>query len=551
MKKSITLVLLLFCLLFIAFRFKESVKPLKQYIYSCRSESEGFSDIQKLYSNDTANAAKPFFSSNTLEHHKFMLSCTVRKTVLQQKKSGRLVMFRLQDPLVNLYNNGQPISAVTGDELTLPFFAFENNTGQITDIRIDSSTTPVSASILKNIISQFQFAKPVTNKAQWYATEENISGTYRAIYNFEKDSLHNKFYSKRNNGYLAVTGSLKNQRLIPESKTEYRVDSSGIVRDIHFSEMQVSLYGNDTLSLSGTSTSISLVTAENLPGDDVTALPALYYQPAYHEASSLSSGMSEQKITELSYKATLGTDNWESLLAFLNKQLTEKEMESLVLKFRALAYLEPEYCDKISAVLKTEPFGSYRYNILLQALSSATTEYATDAIVSFLKERIGEEELVIDLLPFFATNKAPTKKALSLLKEIAFSDGYSDAVSSTAQLALAGSIHSLRKINPQKADELTSYLVKKMEPVSDTLQKILVFGNTGSPAVLSYLKNIIANPGTNQVVKAKAIFAIRFITDNTATELLNQLYSSKDTLLSKTAKDVIIFRNEYEDESRP
>jgi hypothetical protein len=197
MKKSITLVLFFFCLLFIAFRFKEPVKPLKQYIYSCRSESEGFSDIQKLYSNDTANAAKSFFNSNTIEHHQFLLSCTVRKTVLQQKKSGCLVMFCLQDPVVNLYTNGQPISAVTGDELTLPFFAFENNYGQITDIRIDSSTTPVSTSILKNIISQLQFAKPSTNKAQWNATEENISGTYLATYNFEKDSLHNKFYSKK------------------------------------------------------------------------------------------------------------------------------------------------------------------------------------------------------------------------------------------------------------------------------------------------------------------------------------------------------------------
>jgi hypothetical protein len=78
-----------------------------------------------------------------------------------------------------------------------------------------------------------------------------------------------------------------------------------------------------------------------------------------------------------------------------------------------------------------------------------------------------------------------------------------------------------------------------------------VFGNTGSPAVLSYLKNIIANPGISQVVKAKAIFAIRFITDNAATELLNQLYSSKDTLLSKTAKDVILFRNEQEDAGTP
>ena len=524
-----------------------SLRRVNQYTYSFRAESVGYSDIKSLYTVDSGKTGPSFFRRETIRVLNMNVLCDIKMTKLEQDAKELLLSYEILNPAVSIENDGMPLNAVAlAQELTHPVFVELTAQGQIRTVRIDTAVTDMAANLLKEILSRMQFVTRDKDSTTWQTTEQNTTGTFTARYRLLQTNRDSAVYEKIIQEYTKLKSPQKKQRVEIDSRANISTDQSGLVHRISISEAQVVLFNKDTISAVGSKVSASLKSANKAAKTDVTALENLKRSSHYSIESELSTPLSKDQIYRQAYRGTLGNDNWETLILKLNKRETiDKEREdSLVLKFRALAYLFPEDCRRLGTLLRNESYGTRSFRVLSRALSITETSFATDEIAGIIKERKKEEKVLIELLPVLATTGSPTVASAGILKELAFDPGNAPVVITTAQLALGGMANNFRKTDPKQSEELTQFLIQKMEPETDTVQKILVLGNTGSYSVFPFFKSFIENPGVSWAVRVEAVSSLRLIDIPEVGILLNQLLGHKDSSMVNVAREVMAFRKE-------
>lgn len=520
----------------------------KQLIYKYKSEGIGYSDVTKLYSGDTTNSNLNFFRRPTLQMVKLDIRCDLKKTIIRENPDDVIVAFEIINPEIVLETDGAPINTENiKSEIGRPVIAHITKYGLIKNLKIDSSCSYLTANFIKDILSRVQFVTTDKKVKEWQAEEENTSGTFLAKYKWIADSAGIMKYNKTNKGYIKMNSSQKNQKIIADSRSEISIDTSGEIKKINLSGSEITLFGSDTIAASGNRVMVELVSYLPFPANDIQLLNDLSHSPRYSVITTLSAELSDDAITLMAYKNTLGTDNWETLVVKLNdeKNKTQDDEENLFLKFRALSYLYPENCQKIAAILKTETYNSFPYKVLTRALGATGTSQALNCIADIMETRLTEENIIMDFLPIMAISATPTDKAVDIVKRLAFETNRSDAVNSTAQLALAGMAYHFQKIKKERSDQLVSLILDKMKTESDTLQKILVLSNIGSEHAFPVLRSFINDKQVSGQMKANAISALRLIDIREVSSLLASLAKNKDALLSNAAKETILFRKEY------
>lgn len=515
-----------------------------QVIYTWKSKSIGYSDLQHLYQSDSNASKTSFFNRKSLQSLHIDIDCRIKKTVLSRDNKGELACFQITGPSVKMEQQGQIVNLdLIEKELTHPILVEISREGSIKMTRVDTAISNLSDNILKGILSRLQFVRPAGNKNDWQVAEENSSGVYLAKYRQIKNGKNGLEFEKKNGGYTRLKYSGQNQRILDNGKTTISIDTTGAILGIRATDAQVVLFNTDTVTLSTNVVSINLESARKASGEELAPLLGLTHSANYNYRSALSAPLPEDKINRMAYSKTLGNDNLASLMTVIGLG-DEKEEENLIMKFRALVYLFPASCEQLKEVLKKEPVGSYTFRVLKSALANAETETALNAIADIIDIRSHEEETVIELLPVLATCKAPTEKAVRIAKELAFSSGSTPDIASTAQLALGGLAYHFRKSNEKKSVEITAFLLEKMRAEKDTLQKIMVLANTGSATVLPVLKTYLEQPGISEEVKATAVSGFRLMEDSLSVNYLAKMVNSNDTVVVKKAKEVIAFQKE-------
>ena len=540
------ILLLLTGFLYYSNKFKSYHGARSIFMYS--NEGIGYSDIEKMYAPDTGKQHLSFFQSKTIQKVEMKLRCGIRKTIITETDERQQVAFELFDPEINIESND-----LTADmeaikrELTIPFFAEISKNGKIMNVRIDTAISYFSSNTMKQIVSDLQFVQADKQSKTWGTSEENISGTYRAKYRFVRDSGNLREYLKTNTGYTKIKSGQDKQQISVDSRSKIFVDSTAQVQKINSVEAQFVLFDKDTIAASGSQTDIQFLSATTATVSELVTLDKLSRSSNYSEATSLSAGLSSDKIHQIAYTNTLANDNWDTLIQKLEstKEDDAKSREQLVLEFRALAYLVPETCEKMKELLLSETFGSIKFQILLEALSHTGTKQSINTLVRIISERKNHEDIVLEILPVLSTTTVPTNEAIEIARELAFEQQNNEAVRSTAQLTLAALAYNFRKSDVNLSEELTKYLIQKMEKETDTIQKILVLGNTGSPSITPLMKTYIFNKHVSTQVRTYAIASLKLINDAEVTGLLRSLSTNRDEQLRKAADATITFRNEY------
>lgn len=555
MKRSLYLtgLILIPLFIFLYYSSRSEIYQGDQTLYSYSSEGVGYSDMDKLYSQDT-NASSSFFRSKTLQRTDFKIKCQVKKTVIKKGEEKEELGFQITNPELTIQNNDLSINtALIEDELSRPFFAELTPAGKLTTIRIDSSVSYLAANTMKGIISQLQFVKENHAPNSWETEEENTLGTYRARYHFIKDSNGLSEYLKENAGYVRIRSGQNKQKILVESRSRIYLDSAEIIQRMDVSEAQFVLFGADTITASGSKTDIQLLSKNTAAESELASLDELLQTSNYSEVTTLSAGLSTERIHQLAYRNTLGNDSWETLIQKLEAASEEdnKTKEQLILQFRALVYLQPETCEKIKNILVSEPYGTRRFAILSQALSYAETEQSVNTIVQIIDYRKNEENVVLELLPVLAMSKLPTSEAIEVTKKLAFDQDNNPTIRSTAQLTLAGLAYNFRRLDSNASARLTKYILSKLNQETDTIQKILVLGNTGSPAIVPILNSYIFSQTASMQVKTYAVGGFKLINDTSITEVLKTLSVSKEEPLREAAKATMAFRKEYFEKQKP
>lgn len=528
-------------------RKNHTTQPGKQLIYKYQSEGIGYSDAAKLYSTDTTNSRQYFFSRSTLQTYKLNISCTISKTVLEENKDGQVAAFVISEPDIQLEAGGVPMDTKSiQEDICRPVFTQINKQGLIKNLQIDSSINYLSSNFIKDILSHIQYSKPLTKLNKWKVSEEVPSGISIAHYSFIKDSAGFSKFERSNNGDIKIKSQQKDQRLNTDCFSDILIDSTGELNKINISGTETTLFGNDTIAVSGNKVGIELISSGISVAEDIKTLTELAGTSKYSVNSFLSSELSDDAITKMAYTNTLKDDTWETLTGKIDtlKESSVDETEIIFLKLRALAYLAPENCSKIAARLTKEPYNSNSYRLFSRALSATGTTSSINSIADIIAARQSEEAVAIDLLPVIATSGTPTIEAADIVKQLAFDTGRSNAVRSTAQLTLAAMAYNFKGTNKSKAGELSSFIIEKMENETDSIQKILVLSNTGSASILPFLRSIIDGKQVSAQVRSYAIQGLRLIKNNEVEKFLTRLENSKDSAISNTAKEIIEFRKE-------
>ncbi len=543
---SFIAVALILCFLY----FKQnrlSITEGAQTTYSYHAESIGYSDIQRLYSPDTSKIKKTFFQSPSLRYAEATINCQITKTVLKESRDSTVVAFQLHNMELAIRNNDVSLNNdVLRYDVMRPVFAILNNNGKIGSVRIDTSISQAASSLVKEIISRLQFVTPGKRMKQWQTQEANSLGIFQADYRFlaKQDTLFE--YEKFNKGFLRDASERRHQRLVPDGKSVIYTDSSQHLRHAQVSETLATLSGADTISLSGNKISIAIVEESKASSDFVSDLTQIFISSSYSKTSTLVAVLSDEEIRLSVYRNTLGQENLSSLMQELSVNLNadDTKKEELTMKFRSLAALSPEDCKSIGTSLSKVTYGSTEYEVLSRALSRAGTPCASDALAKVILSRPTEEDLVLDLLPVLATTSAPTDNAINTCRSLGFEQDTSPAIASTAQLALGGIANNFSRIDAEKSRRICTFLFEKMSHHADTLQQLLVLGNTGSTSILPLVKSYLSKPGVSGNICVAAVRALRLVEGDEATKMLKDIIGRKDQKLLEAARETLAFREQ-------
>ncbi|MBJ2176326.1 hypothetical protein JBL43_18890 [Aureibaculum sp. A20] len=523
------------------------INSSNQFNYIYNSENFGFNDINRLYSSDTVNAEKSFFESETLQDAEVTVRSNLTQTILKQDTEGKLVCYQLINPSFILKSGGLITDTkFISKELVKPVYVEMNNHGKIGLISTDSSMTEMAIGILKDIISRTQFVLPVEKAKSWRTTEENTNGTYTANYRILESNLKGRVYEKEIDKYLKYKSKRKNQNIYTDNKTTIETDDDdGIIKSINTSEAQVVLNNADTISASGTKLSIVLLSVVKVKKRAINEFLKNKTSSRYKNKTTISAPISSEKITKMVYAGILGSDNWQQLLQRLSaKSLTKKEEDVLIEKLSAMYYLEPETCKKAVFFLKNESFNATISKVLLKALSITETEGATNAMAQIIEINNTNEEVLEELLPALATTSKPTSEATDIIKSLAFEKKVTqnNFIKSTAQLTLGGMAKQFLKMDSLKAKTLTRYLIEEMKFEKDTIQHLLVLGNTGSTLILPFIKSLVESSQTSEKVKIEAVSALSLINYKQVSIYLKKMLKHKNVAIQNKAAEVIAFQ---------
>lgn len=528
--------------------FSNTVKTGEQFVYSYKSDGVGYSDIQMLYNTDSGVRTQPFFKRPGLQTTYVNISCKIRKTILESANNIIQVCFEIVEPVVKIENNSLPVDvdAIT-KEMISPVFAQMSANGNILNIKTDSSVSYITAGIIKNILSNTQAVMLSPQMKTWLVTEENTNGLFKAKYKVVKKYHDSTEYLKINTGYEKIKSAKKNQKLIPENITTVITNKQGSVQRIHTSESLVTMFDKDTIVASGSSTEFALLSSTTTEQNEILNFKQVVHSGKYLKSFALSDPISDEEINRLAYKNTLADDNFESLVAKLKMvNIPNKQFENdLSKKFRALAWLSEVDCSRMAALLKNANPGSVTFSVISDALAAVETPFSINELVSIVSARRNEESVLVELLPVLAVSPTPTVKAADIIREIAFSKLSNPVIQSMAQLTLGGMVKNLVSIDRKKSEELTGVIVDNLKNSTDTIQQLLIYGNTGSYRLLPVFSSYISDAAVSVEIKKAAVFATRFVNHREVDSLLGKLSAGRDSVLSKAAHETILFRNDY------
>jgi hypothetical protein len=100
-------------------------------------------------------------------------------------------------------------------------------------------------------------------------------------------------------------------------------------------------------------------------------------------------------------------------------------------------------------------------------------------------------------------------------------------------------------------ESLRQTLASSSANLSDQLSALDAIGNSGQTSFLPELRALISNPDSSSVLKAKAVFALRFIRSSEASDLLAQSLSSSDYQVRQSAARAMAMANWNESFRKP
>jgi hypothetical protein len=369
--------------------------------------------------------------------------------------------------------NGQDVLGQVGTiqrDLSRDMFVAVDRRGRILSVRFDSNVSPAAQDVARALLGILQVVLPASEKARsqtWNAVEDDPSGSYLARYELvpstgcetlaDATCLH---FRKSKGSYFPLVAREEEGR--PLRTTEPHTDifgcfdaGNGRLISLRGKETLTTVMSGHTVARSQTSIVLAFEGQQMLGELQLEALRNTNNASANVPAMALSAMPSETEIKMATRRNTLGEDTLNSLMTELARLelANERQDTSLYLRFRALAYLQPESCGPLAQRLVTADARSLTFRVLVDALSAVGSPEAQAALVAVIESRPKEWPALALLIPPLGLVSDPIPEAENALCSLAFNVSDSK-IASTAQLALGNMAHRLKASFPARAERI-------------------------------------------------------------------------------------------------
>lgn len=379
-------------------------------------------------------------------------------------------------------------------------FTVQISKGKFKRLWFHNGASPAALASIKMLLSYLQCQLPPGTEHYEEAEEDDLNGHCRIRYT--------RFYS--DNGTDSIVKE-KTQYISHAGEFDYnelktKLEPSGQLTVIHGSRylFPVRVYGTDSnrcflsgkligesqthvlLQLSAIETETGKYPATRVPDTSGDYLPSAIF-------TYISSGELHKSIR----KQILGNDNLETLLDQLHHVSADTEHDSLALKIKSLATVNPGAAYSLAAILDTALYTGTAYRILLPALQDAETDEASTVLAQLAWKH---------------------KEDWSYCKSIVINGGLTTRLSDSAvgfykMLALYRPMSKLSRLawmalgtitdNCSRRDSVKGYDLWKW--ISDSLSilngyeggnriKLLVWGNSNQPAAFDSVRQFLHSP---------------------------------------------------------
>lgn len=460
--------------------------------------------------------------------------------------------------------------AALARELSIPF-GFSTLGGKLSSVSLPSDWSAFAASIARTLVAGLQFVeRPADQRADaWTASEIDATGTYTAEY---VATTHGGALKKRKLRYESIplgklgmpehTGEVspevvesKGSLLLGDAPGDPRVERAEYSEKLRIPLSPTSLVSSETELV------LAFVRKETptVVIDWATALASTQRQaPSDARASRgttvdydpqrIGSYTFEKAVLELEQQVPDGNDGHNHKRSLPGDSLDTEDLEQRKSKFAAqgrvfsaLAALIRRDAQNVEKVVARIRGGSSAQRALLDALSSAGSPEAQDALISLMSDAKGSRGLRSAAAFSLTRTGSATSGAVTALQRHL---GESDALRVPALLGLGTIARRLREAGEgARAEAIASRLVEELRDATVPARKVEVLraiANSGSASALPAVKPLLGDKIAK--VHAAALEAMRLMAHPEVDPILAHALTDPDQTVQTAAVEAIAVR---------
>jgi len=530
----------------LALQFKQGT----QLVYSFNYTNSSNFDFGALFKGSQSNSES---ENNAVVGAAQTIKTSVKgdfvSTVLEATKDCAVMAYTFRRPSITLNIDGRDQieeSLKIQSSLRENVYAVLNPQGKVLSVWLNPDLDRVCQNYIRALLGISQVVLDNTQAGhtqKWTIKEEDPNGIYSALYEIQKDQDRDntdsvssdlliirktkvEYFQKPDQVQCGVVEAPCIIKPYGNIIIKYNI-TKGLSTSLEGTENQEVFVSGKRIAYSSTNLQMQYFATEVLQKPDLKSVRNDFKNIKQRTlATSLVLEVSDQTSEEIIQCAKLGKNTLNDLLVELsNAERTVKKNyddTDLYLKFKALIYLQPEYCPDLEPILFNSDPNSLSMRLLAGALCSVGNPAAQSVLVRTIKRRDYDWSVLALLIPALGDVDTPTKETEAIINDLA-NNSKDPNISSMARLALGLIAKNLADDDPDRSVKIVKYMINKLEnskTLSAQREFLLSLGNSRSALALSAIKNYISDDSPN--LRATSVSALSWINSDEADSLLVQ-----------------------------
>jgi hypothetical protein len=515
--------------------------------YHVRYANVSVSDFAALFEcRQQESAARGTPQSSHLFHT--LVEGDLEITVLEASGHDAYLAVRLHGPEVRLASDCR-LALERAESIAAGLRRYHvvavDQVGRMDSIHFNKEVDGYTRTALAALLASIEVVLPSAGQSRagrWEAVEQDQNGWYVAEYRSEPtsyaDSGDSRHFTKTKTRYLSLGFNgdhgfgRPRSAALPTGSVEAELDDSRRLLHRLRGTEAIQIWANaKSVGQSDTTIAVDYIASRRLTPEELRAFRTTSVDCQEFAAPlALAASNTHRELETALQQGVLGDVSTTQLideLARLDQSGEVLDETQLYLNVKALAYLRPEACKQLEALLLTARAGGRLMCLVSCVCAALGHASAQDSLIHVIQRRREDWPALAVLIPSLAAVQAPGPDTAATILEL--TEASNDSIRSTAELAVGTMARSMQRQSHGSAALLIQWMQRKLATASSataTRHYLLVMGNADvGEALASIVPQLeYADPG----IRSAAVWALRWIDGPTACRYLLSALADPD-----------------------